>query len=133
MAINVFKHEGLGLTGEDRRLLRTRVGFAINKILRSRKPFCSHPADRLRAAVVYLEGCVPRLAACDAGWGACALLSRGLRHRRPRKAGARSVTAVTPVVPLTLLPRRRPATATLRRRRRGSRSWRSSSSIVFAS
>jgi len=40
---------------------------------------------------------VPRLAVCDAGWGACALLSRGLRHRRPPKARARTVTAATPM------------------------------------
>jgi len=43
---------------------------------------------------------------------------------------------VRPLPPLsvwTLLPRRRPATATLRRGRRGKRSWRSSSLIVFAS
>jgi len=99
MTINVFTHKGLGLTEDHRRLLQNRVGFVIDKILRSRKPFCSHPADRLHAAVIYLEDCVPRLAACDAGWGSCALLSRNLRHRWPRKAGARTVTASTPVVP----------------------------------
>ena len=104
MEINVSKDEGLGLTREDRRQLRIRVGFAITTHVRSRKPFCSHPADPLYAAVVYLEGCVPRLAACDAGWGACALLSHGLRHRRRWKAGARSVTAATPVVPAGAAP-----------------------------
>jgi len=94
--------------------LRTKVGFAIDKILRSRKPFCSNPADRLHAAVVYLEGCVPRLAACDAGWGAFALLSRGLRHRRSRKAGARTVTAATPVVLAAAAPADAAASSTAR-------------------
>jgi len=67
MEINVLNDEGLGLTREDRRLLRIRVGFAITTNVRSRQPLCSHPADRLYAAVVYLEGFVARLAACDAG------------------------------------------------------------------
>jgi len=102
--LNVFTHEGLELTADHRRLLQTRVGFAIDEILRSRKPLCSHPADRLHAGVIYLEGCVPRLAACDAGWRACALLSRGLHHRRPRTAGTRTVAASTPVVPAAAAP-----------------------------
>ena len=104
MTINEFTQEGLGLTADLRRLLRTRVGYAIDKTFRSRKPSSSHPADRLHAAVIYLEGCVPRLAACDVGWGACALLSRGLHHRRPRTAGTRTVAASTPVVPAAAAP-----------------------------
>ena len=61
--------------------MRRWVAFAIAKILWSSKPFCSHAADKLKAAVIYLEEREPRLAVCECAWGACALLSRNIRHR----------------------------------------------------
>jgi len=99
LKLNVFKDERLGLTDADRRCLRTRVAFAIDKILKSTGPFCSHPGEKLRIAVGYLEDCVPRLAVCDSSWGACAVLSRSLRNRqplRPRAAAAGAPTARAP-------------------------------------
>ncbi|KAK1868621.1 hypothetical protein I4F81_011106 [Pyropia yezoensis] len=98
--INVFKRQELQLTRADGRMVRTRVAFAIHQILRCTVPFCSHPEDRLRGAVEYLEGCLPRFALCESSWGACAVLSRGLRHRQlqqrrrsSRRASAAAVAA----------------------------------------
>jgi len=73
--------------------LRLRVAFAIEKILRSTKRFCSHPGDKLYAAVAYLEDCEPRLAKCDSSRGVCALLSRSLHNRQPRRARATAPAA----------------------------------------
>jgi len=97
--INVFKDERLGLTDADRRCLRTRVAFAIDKILKSTGPFCSHPREKLCIAVAYLEDCVPRLAVCDSSWGACEVLSRTLRSRQPRRLRAAAAGAPTAGAP----------------------------------
>ena len=103
--INVYKDDNLKLTEGDCRRLRRRLAFAISKILGSVAPFCTHPEDRLRAAVEYLEDCVPRLALCESSWGACAVLSRGLRDRKPRRprvssgVAATAATAAAPAVP----------------------------------
>lgn len=114
--INVFKRHELQLTRSDARKVRTGVAFAIHKILRSTVPFCSHPEDRLRAAVEYLEGRLPRFALCESSWGACAVLSRGLRHRQLQqrrrsscRASAAAVaaadgTAAAPVAPAAAAP-----------------------------
>lgn len=97
--VNVSKDKDLKLTVSDRRRLRTGVAFAINQILRSTASFCTHPEDRQRAAVLYLEDRVPRLALCESAWGACAVLSRGLRHQRiqarRKTAGSGAVVAAT--------------------------------------
>lgn len=97
--INVFKDEDLQLTARDHRRLRTGVAFAINQVLQATASFCTHPEDRQRTAVVYLEDRVPRLAMCESAWGACAILSRGLRHRRIQQrrkmAGSAAVVAAT--------------------------------------
>lgn len=97
--INVFKDKDLQLTARDRRRLRTGVVFAINQVLRSTASFCTHPEDRQRTAVVYLEGRAPSLAMCESAWAACAVLSRGLRHRRIQQrrqmAGSAAVEAGT--------------------------------------
>ncbi|OSX71917.1 hypothetical protein BU14_0490s0015 [Porphyra umbilicalis] len=82
--INVLKDGDLGLGEADRMRLRRYVAFATKHILGSTKPFCSHEDDNQRRAVAYLEEREPRLAVCVSSWGACALLSRGLQHRRPR-------------------------------------------------
>lgn len=97
--INVFTNKDLELTVKDRRRLRTGVAFAINQILRSTAYFCTRHEDRQRTAVVYHEERVPRLAMCESVWGACAVLSRGLRHRRNRQrrktAGSAAEIAAT--------------------------------------
>jgi len=91
--INIYKHDQLQLKDGDCRRLRRRLAFAIDKILGSTAPFCSHPEEQLRAAVDYLEDCVPRLALCESAWGACAVLSHGLRDRKPRPTRVRSGAA----------------------------------------
>jgi len=63
LKIDVFMDDRLGLSSADRRRLRPCVAFAIEHIVRSFKPFFSHPADKLRAAICYLEAREPRLAA----------------------------------------------------------------------
>lgn len=97
--INVFTNKDLELTVRDRRRLRTGVAFAINQILRSTASFCTHREDRQRTAVVYLDERVPRLAMCESAWGAFAVLSRGLRHRRNQQrcktAGSAAEVAAT--------------------------------------
>jgi len=47
------------------------------------------PPSRVRLAVDYLEERESRLASCDAGWGACALVSRSLHYRRQNEAKRR--------------------------------------------
>lgn len=91
MKINIYKDAGLGLGPADRRRMRPWVAFSIDKILQSTVPFCSQPRDKLRAAVSYLEAREPRLAQCESSWGACAVLSRSLRYRQPRKPHKRRV------------------------------------------
>jgi len=116
--INIFKDARLGLSAADRRRLRPRVAFAIEKILRSTKPFCSHPGDRLYAAVAYLEDCEPRLAQCDSSWGACALLSRSIHNRQSRRtratarAAAAAAAAATAASPAAAAPAAAAAAAT---------------------
>jgi len=70
--INVFHAARLGLSAADRRRLRQRVAFSIDKISRSTNPFSAHPGDTLYVAVAYLKNCEPRLAQCDSSWRACA-------------------------------------------------------------
>jgi len=79
--INITKDARLGLSAADRRRLPPRVTFAIDKILRSIKPLCAHPGDRLYPAVADLEDCEPRLAQCVSSWGACSFLSHSLHYR----------------------------------------------------
>lgn len=84
--ISLFKKRLLGFTADDDgKKMRKYVAFAINNILGSTVPFCRQDGDKLRGAVIYLEEREPRLAVCGFSWGACALLSRGLMHRRPRR------------------------------------------------
>jgi len=97
--INVLKEGDLGLGEADRVRLRRYVAFAIQHILGSTESFFSHEDDKQRRAVAYLEEREPRLAVCVSSWGACALLSRGLQHRRPRRRGTVAVAASGAVSP----------------------------------
>jgi len=97
--INVLKDRDLALGEADRVRLRRYVAFAIKHILGSAEPFFSHEDDKQRRAVAYLEEREPRLAVCVSRWGGCALLSRGLQHRRPRRRETVAVAAAGAVSP----------------------------------
>jgi len=71
--------------------MRPWVSFTTDQILRSSRPFCFHPAYKLRTEVAYLEERARRYAACKLAWGACATNSRGLGHRQPRKRHNRTI------------------------------------------
>jgi len=64
--------------------MRQCVRFAVTKILDPDESLCRQDPVALRGAVDYLERREPRLAVCESGWGACALLSRSLAYRRQR-------------------------------------------------
>lgn len=59
--------------------------FDITHILGRSAPFCEHDEAKLRSAVLISEGRESRLGGYESAWGACALLSRALSHRCPRK------------------------------------------------
>jgi len=90
----VFNDGDLGISEDGHKRIRRSICFAIKHILGSTAPFCEHDEDKLRRAVLFLEEREPRLAVCELGWGACALLSRALSDRRPRQPRRRRVVAV---------------------------------------
>jgi len=90
--ISIFKKGLLGMTQDDHRRMRKYLASPIDKILCCTLPLCQQDGDRLRSAVVYLEEREARLAVCEFSWGACAILSRALQNRRPRRRRGR-VTA----------------------------------------
>ena len=85
--INVSAEDGsgLGLDKGDQQRLKKAVAFAIKHILGGVETFCDHEEAKLRSAVEFIEEREPRLSVCESGSGACALLSRALDNRRPRK------------------------------------------------
>ena len=99
--ISVFKKGLLGLTQQDRKRMRKCLAFAIDMILGSTAPLCQQDNDRLRSAVVYQEEREPRLAVCEFSWGACAILSRALQNRRPRRRRGRVATGADAGAPGT--------------------------------
>ena len=129
--ISIFKKGLLGVTQEDHKRLRKCLAFAIDKILGGTLPLCQQDGDRLRSADVYLEEREPHLSVCEFSWGACAILSRALLNRRPRRrrgpvaasadAGTPGTARGTAAAPWGRTAKRPPS------RRRRSNSWRSSS------
>jgi len=85
--INVLTEDGggLGLDKGDQQRFKKAVAFAIKHILGGVEPFCDHDEAKLRSAVEFIEKREPRLSVCESGLGACALLSRAVDNRRPRK------------------------------------------------
>lgn len=86
--INVYKQHALGIPEANHKRIKQGITFAIKHILGSTAPFCEHDEAQIRSAVLFLEEREPRLGVCESGWGACALLSRALSYRRPRKPRA---------------------------------------------
>ena len=139
MTINEFTQEGLGLTADRRRLLRTRVGYAIDKIFRSRGAFFSASGGPVTRGGHLSRGlrATPRRMRCGMG-GLRAAVPRstspaaaesGLAHRRFFDAGR----------PRRSRPRGRCRLVYGQQRRRfgagdaGADAGAASSSIVFAS
>jgi len=115
MTISVFTHEGPGLTAEDRRVLRTRMGLSIDKILRSLKPFYRkrRTAYTRRSSTSRAACRASQHAMLDGGLASCSPVvyvtgGRGKRARAPSLLRRRLSPPHPP--PQTLLPRLRLAT-----------------------
>jgi len=90
---NVLANDTLGYVATDGPRVRRVVASAISMFLPRVVPLCAQQLDRIVAAIEFVEHREPRLRCCVGSWGACALLSRGLKNRKPG-ARARRVIAM---------------------------------------
>lgn len=65
--VAVYKNDVFGFTMSEQRKLRRAVSFALSHILVCGESFCRQDATKLREAVRYVEGRVPRLAYYESG------------------------------------------------------------------
>ena len=87
---NVLSNDTLEYVATDGPRVRRVVASAISMFLPRVVLLCNQQLDKIVAAIEFVEHREPRLRCCVGSWGACALLSRGLKNRKPG-ARARSV------------------------------------------
>lgn len=83
--ITVFKDGDLGITKDSHTRIKQGINVPIKNMLGIAASFFHQTEAQLRDALLHIEGWELRLALCESGWGASALLSRELSDPRPRQ------------------------------------------------